>query len=402
MVVKKTILFLGAGEEQCEAITIALELGLQVIAVDGNPNAHGLKIAHVGIHADINDADQMIEIGKKYTIDGVMTHAVEIPQVIAKIAKALHLPGIGPEVADRATDKYKRLQCFKENNIPCAQFEIAKNIEDAKRNSEKLGFPVVFKPLDRSGSRGVIKVNSIDDVENAFIHTKSYTNRDRILIEEYLEGREVSTESVIFEKIYTVAFADRNYNKKQFEPFFIEDGGQMPTSLSREEIDKIIGTVNAAIKALGINWGVAKGDVIIDDGKVKIIEMAARTSGGRFCSLKVPVSTGINILRPLILMSVGLPPDLRDLEKKFSRGIAERFIFPKPGKIIKIIGVDDARKVDGIYKIHLDSDIKIGTTIPQVKDHTMRKGYVIAVGDTNEEAVKRAETAVNKINIVTV
>src|SRR5690606_8056694 len=104
----------------------------------------------------------------------------------------------------------------------------------------------------------------------------------------------------------------------------------------RDEIDEVIRIVNAAIKALGINWGVAKGDVIIDDGNVKIIEMAARTSGGRFCSLKVPVSTGINMLRPLILMTVGLTPDLKDLEPKFSKGIAERFIFPKPGKIIEI------------------------------------------------------------------
>ncbi len=398
----KTIMFLGAGDEQCEAITIALELRLRVIAIDGNQDAQGLKIAHVGIHADINNIDEMIKIGKKYSIDGVMIHAVEIPQVVAKIAKALHLPGIDPEVADRATDKFKRLQCFKENNVPCAKFEIAKSIEEAQKKSKEMGFPVVFKPLDRSGSRGVIKVNSIDDVEYSFNHTKGYTKKYCILIEEYLEGKEISTESIIFDKIYTVAFADRNYNKKQFEPFFIEDGGQMPTSLSAGELNEVIQTVNIAIKSLGIDWGVAKGDVIIDNGKVRIIEMAARTSGGRFCSLKVPISTGINMLRPLILMTVGLSPDLKDLEQKFSKGIAERFIFPRPGKIIEIHGVENAKKVKGIYKVHLDNDMRIGTTIPQAKDHTMRKGYVIAIGDSNEEAVKRAEIAINKINIVTI
>lgn len=398
----KTIMFLGAGEEQCEAIEVALGLGLRVIAIDGNPEAVGLKLAHVGIHADIRDVEEMVKMGRRYSIDGVMVHAVEIPQVVARVAKALHLPGIDPEVAERATDKLKRIQCLIENNIPCARFEIAKNVAEARKKAQILGFPVVFKPVDNSGARGVIKVGAIGEVERAFDHTRKFTKRDCILIEEYLEGREISTESIIYHGIYTVALADRNYHKGRFEPFFIEDGGQMPTSLSRDEVDDVIRTVNRAIEALGIDWGVAKGDVIIDEGVVKIIEMAARTSGGRFCSLKVPLSSGINMLRPLILMSVGLTPDLNDLREKFSRGIAERFIFPEPGKIVEISGIEDALKVEGVCKVHLDREMKIGATVEQVRDHTMRKGYVIALADTGEEAVKRAEMAVRKIRIVTV
>ncbi|MCK4491907.1 MAG: hypothetical protein KAU03_04735, partial [Candidatus Altiarchaeales archaeon] len=172
---------------------------------------------------------------------------------------------------------------------------------------------------------------------------------------------------------------------------------------SEDEIEKVTQTVDAAIRALGINWGVAKGDVIIDDnnGGVKILEMAARTSGGRFCSLKVPLSTGINMLRPLILMTVGLIPDLNDLKLKFSKGIAERFIFPKPGNIVGIKGVDKAKNMEGIYRIHLNEDIKIGTEIGRVMDHTMRKGYVIAQGKTREQAVQRAEKAVKMIKIIT-
>jgi len=108
---KKTIMFLGAGEEQCEAIEIALDLGLKVVAVDGNPKAVGLKIADIGINADIKDVQAMIDIGKQYNIDGVMTHAVEIPQIVAKVAKALSLPGISPEVAERATSR----SCRKSN-----------------------------------------------------------------------------------------------------------------------------------------------------------------------------------------------------------------------------------------------------------------------------------------------
>ncbi len=399
----KTIMFLGAGEEQCEAIEIALDLGLKVIAVDGNPKAVGLNVAHIGINADIKDVQAMIDIGKQYNIDGVMTHAVEIPQIVAKVAEALSLPGISPEVAERATNKWKRLSCLTKKAIPCAKSEIAGTIEEAEEKADKIGFPVVFKPVDNAGARGVIKVRNKEEVKNAFNHTKKYTSKDIILIEEYLKGKELSTESIIYNnKIYSVAFSDRNCNKNFFYPFFIEDGGEMPTSLSEGELSKVIKTVDSAIRALGIDWGVAKGDIIIgSDGKVRIIEMAARTSGGRFCSLKVPLSTGINMLRPLILMTVGTAPDLDDLKPKFSKGIAERFIFPKPGKIIKIKGVEEAEKMEGIYKVHIDKDVRAGVIIEPVTDHTKRKGYVIALGKTREEAVRRAESAVQKIEIIT-
>jgi len=289
-----------------------------------------------------------------------------------------------PEVAERATNKWKRLRCLTKNAIPCAKFEIAGTIEEAERKADKIGFPVVFKPVDNAGARGIIKVSDKKEIKNAFVHTKKYTFEKTILIEEYLEGKELSTESIIYNgKIYSVAFADRNYNKKNFYPFFIEDGGEMPTSLSEGELSKIIKTVDSSIRALGINWGVAKGDIIIgSDGKVKIIEMAARTSGGRFCSLKIT-------------------PDLDDLKPKFSRGIAERFIFPKPGKIVQIKGIEEAKKMEGIYKIHIDKNVRVGKIIEPVTDHTKRKGYVIGIGETREEAVDRTERAVKMIKIIT-
>lgn len=399
---QKTIMFLGAGKEQCEAISIALELGLKVVAVDQNSDAPGLKIAQIGIAEDINNVEEMIHIGRKYNIDGVMTHAVEIPQTVAKIARELNLPGISPEVAERATNKFNRIKCFSENDIPCPKFEKVSSVNEAKIASGKLGYPVVLKPADNSGARGVIKVSGSDEVESAFLSALKYSKLNYVLVEEFLEGRELSTESLIYDgEIYTVAFADRNYDKKRFEPYFIEDGGQLPTNSSKAELQTVIDTVNSAIKALGINWGVAKGDILIDKIGVKILEMAVRTSGGRFCSLKVPLSCGVNLLRPFILMSVGLEPDLDDLKPKFTKFVAERFIFPKPGKIIEINGLEKAKKIDGIYRIELNENIKIGNTIGEISNHAQRIGYAIAIGNSYEDAIKIAETAISNIQIIT-
>lgn len=397
----KTIMFLGAGAEQEIAIQIAKNMGLNVIAVDENTTAPGLKIADIGINADIKDVNKLIEIGRKYKIDGVMAHAVEIPVVVSKVAKALNLPSIEPEVADRATNKLKRIQCFKKNNVPAPRFFSVSSVEEAKIATESLGFPVVFKPIDNSGARGVVKISSIADIEKYYDYSLSFSKQKTILVEECLKGFELSTESVIYKgKIYTPCIADRNYiNKALYAPFFIEDGGELPTRLSKEKLDELLCVVEKAIRALGITWGVAKGDILIDDEGPKVIEMAARTGGGRFCSLKVPLSNGVNILNPLIEMAVNIEPNLDSFFPKFEKGVAERFIFPKPGKIVSISGIYEAKKIEGIYEVTIDDTIKVGNIIPDVKNHTDRHGYVIAVGKNREHAIEIAEKAMKQIKI---
>ena len=400
---KKTIMILGAGPEQIEAIEIAKNLDLKVIAVDGNSKAPGLTIADIGIAEDIKDIDKMIAIGQEHKIDGIMTHAVEIPQIVAKVAKKLDLPGIDPEVAERATDKLKRIKCFKENGISCANFETAKNIEEAKEKAEKIGFPCVFKPIDKAGARGVIKLNSIKEIKIAYEHALKNTQENIILIEEFLDGKEISTESIVYnENIYNIGIGDRNYNRKKFEPFFIQDGGQIPANLSPETTKNLIDQVELVIKAIGIDWGVAKGDFLIEeDGRIRVIEMAARTSGGRFSSIRVPLSNGINIIKLLILISVGEEIDLDELKPKFSRYVADRFILPEPGKITGIDGYEKAINLDGIYNIYLDDGLVLGNEIETITDHTCRKGQIISVGNTYEDAINRAETAVKLIQINT-
>ena len=400
---KKTILILGAGEEQTMVIKLAQDMSIRVIATDGNPKAIGLKVADVGICADINDVETMIGIGKKYKIDGVIAHAVEIPQVVVKIAKKLGLPGISPEVAERATNKLKRIRCFEKKSVPHPKFETAGTIKEAEINAEKIGFPVVLKPIDNAGARGVTKVNAKNEIERAFKEARSFSKQDIVLIEEYLEGPETSTESIVHNgKIYTPCWGNRNYSKKDvYYPYMIEDGGELPTSLSKKEKEKTERTVKKAIRALGIDFGAAKGDMLIHKGKPYVLEMAARTSGGRFCDTKVPLSNGVNILKPLIDMHVGNKVDLKELKPKYERGVAERTIIPNPGKILSIDGVGVAKKMRGVYKVYVNPELKIGSYIKPIKNHAEKGGYVIALGDTREIAVKRAEEAIETIKIKT-
>lgn len=397
----KTVLILGAGIEQTIAIKLAKEMGLKVIAVDGKSAALGLKIADIGINADIKDVESMVKVGKKYKIDGVMAHAVEIPQVVAKVAKALNLPGLEPEVAERATNKLERIKCLTEHGVPCPKFETAKTIEEARENAKKIDFPCVFKPIDNAGARGISLVRSKDEIERAYKEANSFSKFNLVLIEEYLEGRELSTEAfVIGDEIYHTSFDDRNYKKKEkYFPYFVEDGGDLPTELSEQEINKVKMVIEKAIKALGINFGAAKGDIVIDKKGSKILEMAARTSGGFFCSVQTPIHNGIQILKPLISISVGNKIDRNDLRPKYNRPSIERYIISKPGIIKSIAGFEEAAKVPGILFLKLLEPYKRNSLIPKTVGNITKIGVIIGTGETKEIAIKHTERAVSMVKV---
>lgn len=401
----KKILLVGAGSEQIDAIKWAKELGLFVIVVDGDSKAKGFALADKSYTVDISNSNSLIKIAKENNVDGVFCHAVEIPDVIAKVTSALNLPGIPYDVAFRSKHKAERLKCFAKNGVPCAKFRVVKTIPETILASRELGFPCVLKPVDNAGSRGVVKIESEEQIESYFQFAREFSKKEpELLLEEFLEGFEISTESVILNgKVFTTGISDRNYNSKHMSPpFMIEDGGDLPTRLSSSQVADMQVVIEKSLQALGITWGVGKGDLILDkkDNKFKVIEMASRTSGGGFATREVPLANGISIVKVLIKMAVGLPVSEEELLPKFNKGVAQRYLFPRKGIITGVTGLEQIAnnayvKVDEINR----DKLIVGNKLPNIRNHTDRLGYVIAVADTREKAIEEAENAIALINI---
>jgi len=400
---KKRLLLVGAGQEQIVAIQAARELDLFVIAVDGNPQAPGLQMADEGICGNIRNVEFLAQLGRNENVHGVFSHAVDLPHVVAGVAQQLGLPGLAPDVAVRATNKWRRYQCLESHGVPCPKFRLAQSVEEAHGVAKELGYPVVVKPLDSAGARGVCKVNNFGELGTAFQCALQFSQERSVLVEECLTGAEISTESVIVDgRIVTTGFADRNYAlKDRFAPYFIEDGHTIPSVLSFDQQARVVEVVEQAIRSLDIHWGVAKGDVILGESGPAIFEMAPRTSGGRFCSDMVPLATGVRILPVLLSMAVGNGVSSEELRPKFSRGAAQRFLFPESGDIVGIHGVEHARSLPGVYDVVLREDMTVGSLVPPVTNHSDRIGHVIASGDTRKEAVRNAEQAIQTIRIET-
>lgn len=401
----KTLVLLGAGPEQSYVIKLAKDLGYRTCVLDSNPDAIGRKFSDVFINSDITSSISVLKSIKNISVDGIFVHAIELSNVVAEVAEKLGLKGITPESAENSTNKLKRLEIFKKNKIPCVNFGSAEKLSEGKKIAKDIGYPVVIKPIDNAGSRGVILINDELKLEQYFDESLSNCkNKKQILLEQYLEGHQISSETVIYKKrMYTTGFSDRNYeHMEKYHPYFIEDGGDMPSTINKKIKLKTIETIEKAISVLGLNFGAAKGDILIHNDIPYVIEMASRTSGGRFATHQVPASTGVNILKPLLRMYCEDKIDTTDFIPKFNKGCSQRYIIPEPGRIISIDGIEDAKRSVGVISVFIDKDIVIGTIIPKITSNASRLGVIMAIGKNNEEAKFNAIMARNLIKIRTV
>ena len=168
---------------------------------------------------------------------------------------------------------------------------------------EQKKLPLIIKPVDSRGARGVLRLNRETDLQWAFDTALSYSPTNRVMIERYLDGPQISTEALVIDgQVYTLGVSDRNYEfLEKYSPHVIENGGCLPSNLPPKDLDKVICVFEKTAGALGIENGVIKGDMVLHGGEPFIIEVAARLSGGYFV-LEIPLNTGVDFVAAAIGM----------------------------------------------------------------------------------------------------
>ncbi len=263
------------------------------------------------------------------------------------------------------------------------------------------GYPLVIKPVDSRGARGVLRLTADVDLSWAYQRALQFSPSGRVMVEEYLEGRQISTESVIVEnRAYTPGFTDRNYEYlERFAPYIIENGGQQPSELSPDERKSVVRLAEKAGRAMGIRSGIAKGDMVLTEAGPKIIEIAARLSGGWLSTVQVPLATGIDLISVAIMLAFGEDIPQEDLIPRYQKEVAIRYFFPEPGRVIRISNLDKFRDISWIHRLELF--VAPGDIVEPVTDHTKRAGFVITAAETDDKAVEHAIRVINTIQIET-
>ena len=401
----KTLLIVGAGLEAVPGIELAKSMGLHIVVSDINPNAPGFRVADDSLLASTYDVPATVAAARTYhnqvrALDGVMCIACDVPMAVASVAAALELPGISIESARLATDKLAMKERFASDAVPIPWFSPVKSAKELCELVRKQGLPLVIKPVDSRGSRGVLRLTPSVDLKWAYELARSHSPSGRVMLEGFLPGPQISTESIVIDgQVYTPGFADRNYEYlDHYAPHIIENGGQLPTRLDMTTQRAVHDLVQHAATSMGIREGVVKGDIVVTDGRPHVIEVAARLSGGYFCTHEIPLSTGVNLVGAAIRQALGERVDPKELTPKWNRPVAQRYLFPSPGVVKAIEGAELFANHPNVA--YLEIRAKTGDRIGPVDSHPARAGVVITTGETEDSAVSMAKDVINSIKVL--
>ena len=279
----RTLCVVGAGAEAADGIATARDMGLHVVATDADPEAPGFAVANDRILASTYDVEETTAAVRAYhervrRVDGVLCIASDVPLTVAHVARAVGAPGLSLEAAHLASDKLAMKERFARDGVAIPAFAPVDGADDLADLIIRHGHPLVVKPVDSRGARGVLRLAPDVDLAWAYHFARRHSPTGRVMVERFLAGPQVSTESLVVDgTVHTVGMSDRNYELLDaFAPHMIENGGALPTRHGEKTRKAIRELVAAAARSLGIHDGVVKGDIVVHEGVPHVIEIAAR------------------------------------------------------------------------------------------------------------------------------
>lgn len=324
------------------------------------------------------DYEKTLEVAKRYDVAGVITTATDKPLVMmARVAEALHLPFYSVKTAQWSTDKYQMKQRFMLGGVPFAKGKLAKTIDDVS----DFVFPVIVKPRDNSGSRGVKLCCDKQELQECINEALEFSHLDTVLVEEFIEGQEYSIESIHFDgKSKVIQFTEK---KTTDFPYNVELGHMQPARLSDEMKDEIREIIEKIAKALNFNNCGSHTELKIGSRGITVIETSPRFGGDFITSTLVPLSTGLNIDDLLIEISIGNKLSDKDLQPVKNRCSGVVFFNLPEGKIEKIGNLDELKTIKGLHFYYFG--LKEGDVVKKIKNSLDRYGDAVFVADTREE-----------------
>lgn len=386
-------MIVGASVLQLPAILKAKEMGLHVAVVDFNPQAIGIPYADEYYNASTMDEDAVLAAAEAYQPDGIMTLATDMPmRGVAKTSDKLHLHSISYETAVKATDKYDMIKAFKEHNVPSPWYFVVDTLEELKAHEADVTFPCIIKPTDNAGSHGVAKVYSFQELLDNYEYAHSCSRHGKVIIEEYLDGPEVSVEVMVVNGVVNILQITDKITTEA--PHFVEMGHTQPSLLPVATQEAIRNVTVAACTAIGIDKGPAHVEMKVTKRGPVMIELGARMGGDNITTHLVPLSTGIDMVGSTIKVALGEDPDIAPT---LHCGSAIRYFEVPFGTIKAIENMEEAKKVTGVKQITFTKEV--GEESTPIHCSNDRIGFVIAQGATAEDAVKACEEAMKVIKV---
>ena len=383
----KRLLVLGAGPAQLGLLQAARDRGLFVIALDRDPAAPGLQFADRRAIISTEDERGIQRLAEAERVEGVIAPGIDWPVAIAaRVAERMRLPhAIDPATAVLATSKMRQRERLAEGGVPQPRWKLVGEPD------HELGFPCVVKAPDRQGQKGLALVREEGDLRGAVEHAIAESRSGLALVEELVDGPEVTVN----------AFSLRG----DFHPLTVTDRltaeppafGVALAHVWRAEAseESAVDVARRAAEALGIEQGPTYTQLRIGADGPQVMELAARLGGGHDAEL-VHAAVGVDLNGLAIDAALGQPIWSAALRAEPQVGGAiVRFLVPPEGVLQEVQGIDEARAVEGVEEVRIYREA--GHVFGPFLRGADRAGAVLAVGDSRDEALERADRAASLI-----
>jgi biotin carboxylase len=383
-----------AGRWQLKGIAAARAAGLKVLALDGDPDAPGLKAADLGSVADVRDPEAVLRAVRALGLrpSGAISFAAEAGMLsAAAVREAFGLPGPGMDLALSLTDKLRQRRAWTLAGVPGPRWEAARSIEEAASAASRIGFPLVVKPCDSAGSRGVSKVESGGELRAAASAAFDASRSKTVLVESHMAGTEFTVET-FSERGRTHVLAVTSKTKVP------GTGGTVANELATPDlpgpaVDAVAQAAVDALAALGYSDGPGHSEVIMGpDLKPGLVESAGRGGGFMVFDMLVPRLSGYDIATACALQAVGLEPPPVRLR---SRAGVLRFFPSRPGTVRGWSGFEEAAAVEGVSAGPFVAE---GEKVGSVHGDADRLGFIFTEASTPALARGLADRAESLIH----
>lgn len=380
----KRVLMLGGSLQQIPAIKQAKEMGIYVITCDYLPDNPGHQIADEYYNVSTTDKNKVLELAEKLKIDGIVAYASDpAAPTAAYISEKLDLPGNPYESVCILTQKDLFRKFLSEHGFNTPKAKGYTSFSDALADFDDFKMPVMVKPVDSSGSKGVVKIFSKDELFEAVEEALSYSRSKRFIVEEFIvkKGYQVSGDGFSVDgKLVFTSYGNELYSGDGTREY-VALGEFWPSLLTDAQKEAVDNELQRLISALGMKTSAYNIEVIIgEDNKVYILELGPR-NGGSYIPQLIRYATGVDLVKYTIKASVG--DDCSDLHMTKSEGYYSNYmILSKESGCFKELWFEPSFQRDNLLEEHCNC--KVGDLVCAYRNTSHSLGTILFKAESLE------------------
>jgi len=387
------LLILGGGVYQVPLIRRARELDLETIVVTPEGPFPGIRLGDQHWDLDTTDEEAVLRAARSYGIDGIATTGTDVClPTLGRVVDELGLRGPSGSSARMSADKTLMKRAFKKHGVPTAEFEIVESWADARDASRRLGLPLIVKASDSSGSRGVTRVDSADELESAWGRALAVSRNRLIVLERCLEGVEFGAQAFVTGNEVVAVFPHNDTVTPA--PFQTPVGHSLPASLTSPQMASLSDVVCRGVRALDIRDAVCNVDLMFADGQVQVLEIGARM-GATCLPENVAVFSGLDVYGHLLRLALGQATAVRTLREQPNASLLLR---SNTSGVVQEVRVPDGLSTHPSI-VELQIDVKRGDRVRAFQVGPDRIGHIVVKGDTAAQAEAFAQELAAAIRV---